>query len=91
MSRIRVSIQVGRFPSHDDLCVEKDISDMFIEVLDLPAIDAPGMAVMLCSTQETVRRVIRMREGLADGLSKDIAKTIMAALASKDTIMGYPK
>jgi len=86
MSRVDVHVQIGQWPSSDDIRVCLDLDPIRREALaplDF-AVNSPGF---MATPTHVVRRVMRTREGVA----KELVAAIMQALGERDTHDGYPK
>ena len=96
MAKIRVELQVGRWPSSTyDRVVELPLSDNLVyealERLDLPDPKAPVYAQMMCTSDFKIQTVMVERERRAKILSEALTKALLEAMGSEDTIMGYKK
>jgi hypothetical protein len=58
--------------------------------LDEPSRNASGFGRALCSPAPLIQHTKRLREHFSEHLAREIAQAVEKALASKDTLMGYP-
>ena len=86
MSRVEVHVQIGQWPSSNDIrmCLELDpIRREALSPLDFP-VHSSGI---FSTPSHVVRTVMHTREGVA----REITAAIMDALGKRDTHDGYPK
>ncbi|MEW6186193.1 MAG: hypothetical protein AB1585_10695 [Thermodesulfobacteriota bacterium] len=61
------------------------------EILDLPSPRADAFGRYLCSSEYTIKRVMKERGRIAEILSAAITRALLDALGAKDMEMGYEK
>ena len=87
MTRITVNLQVGKYPSDNDILVRLQLDGLrareVIQQLDFP----DRSSGIFCSSTATIRRTMGARKLVAHQLTE----AIVEALGERDLIDGYPK
>ena len=88
MSKIIVKVQLGDYPSHDDIALAVQLdhreSDAFQQI---DSAEFGGITMFFHTPIEKANRITRDRKYVADMLTH----TILKALAERDLINGHPK
>jgi hypothetical protein len=87
--RIRVIIEGGRFGE-----VIADVASMLSPEMDevmTPLKLSDGAPSFFDTPQSTIQRVMAMRSFSAQNLAPEVAKVLIEAMRSRDTINGYTK
>lgn len=92
-ANICVHVQVGNFPSSDDIRVMMDLdSDIVYEIfssIDKPDALSDPFSRALCSSSVVIEKVSMRREKLSKLLAEKLTHAILEAMESNDTVMGY--
>lgn len=91
MSKITVTVQMGRWPGRDEETVCIDLDDYLVDELCSPIKSSDGVFPMFDTPPEVAYRVRRMRANVAQGLAKDMTKALLAAFEKRDTFNGYTR
>lgn len=91
MSKITVTVQLGRFPGMEEtVCI--DVDDYIVDEICTPLKVSDSMLGPLFDTPaHVVHHVRRMRNNTASGLARDMTKALLAAFEKRDTFNGYTR
>ena len=92
-ANIRVTLQVGRDPGHQDREVVLPLSESLLyealEPVDLPDPKAPLYAQMMCTSALKIGYVMVERERMAKMLAETLTRALLDEMKAEDTLMGY--
>lgn len=94
MGRITVELDPSDQGIGQRIIVTTDVSDLLyqsMQPLDKFDWKAPPLYQMICTDQQTVQRVTKLRKDAAKILSEALTEMLMEAFERNDTIMGYDR
>jgi len=92
-THITVTIQPGRHPTKYDARITFPLKEELVygalERLDMPDVNAPAYAQMICTSELKIRLVMAERERVANVIADEIIPALIEAMGANDTKMGY--
>lgn len=93
MSKLKIILQIGQWPSNRDVAIDKELPESIIidaiQPLDLFKEGSPTVSRIFCSDVVTVCKVRMERKRLAKMISEEMAEGLIKAMEANDTLMGY--
>ena len=86
VSEIRVHVQLGRYPSRDDITVVLPVDDIQREGFEQIKVSDSSLT-MFDTPSATVRIITKTRQGMA----AELTAAVMQALETRDTFNGYTR